>query len=434
MTKRFPALLAATLGCATVAWADQPSQNDLQKQVADLQAQVQELKSQRNAPAYTAKDVDATVDSILRDADRRSQLLAEAGGFMGGWDNGFHIRSADGNYDLRPYFLFQFRSVTNLGDFGDSDNSDDGFEISRMKFGVEGHAISRKLKYNFSWDSGENRGGGSLQLENANISYQFADAWSFRVGQFKDNWTHEETVAAGRQLAVDRSLLNEILGGGMTDYVQGIALMYDGGNFQAELAYHDGINTDNTSFQDVNANFGVSGRVQMLLSGDWAAYQDFSAMGNKKDLLVIGAGGDWTQTGDLNTYFHTVDAQWETTGGLGVYGAFVGNYTDFGGGGEDAYTWGFLVQAGYMLNAQWEIFGRADWIQFDSDNVQVPEENVYEITAGVNYYLKGHNAKVTIDATWLPNGSPVNATNIGVIGQSNDDDQFLIRGQFQLAI
>jgi hypothetical protein len=51
----------------------------------------------------------------------------------------------------------------------------------------------------------------------------------------------------------------------------------------------------------------------------------------------------------------------------------------------------------------------------------------------VNYYLHGHSAKITIDAGWLPNGSPNNQTGIGVLANDGDNEYF-IRGQFQLLI
>jgi hypothetical protein len=438
-----PALVAATLGIgATSAWAQQPSPQDMQKQIEALQAQLDQLKAQRAAePAYTAKDVDATVDSVLRDANRRSQLLAEAGGGMAGWmDGGFRIRSADGNYELQPFAQFDFRWVLNATDGavgGDDDTEmNEGFEVRRMKVGFKGHAISPKLKYEFRWAF--DRNSGSPTLENAYVQYQFADDWAAKIGQWKDNWTHEETVSSTRQLAAERSLLNEMIAGGETDYVQGISLIYDGrAGLRGELAYHDGANSDNTNFQDAGTNFGISARVEGLLMGDWRAYDDFTAMNNKKDLLAIGAGADWTQVGDANVFYHTVDAQWETTGNLSVYGAYVGRWVDAGGDDDDdnAYDWGFLVQAGFMLDRNWEIFGRLDWIQLDEDFLPAgAEDNVLELTFGANYYIRGHNAKFTVDVTWLPNGSPESHSGAGILGQTTDDDQFLIRGQFQLLI
>jgi hypothetical protein len=448
MTKRrtIPALMAATLGLgATAAWAEQPQAagQDMQKQIEALQAQIAQLQQQQAhraaTPAYTAKDVDATVSSVLSDADRRSQLLADGGGVGAGWmDGGFRIRSADGNYELQPFAQFQFRHVLNLTDGGDDEESDfesgEGFEVRRMKFGIQGTAVSPKLGYHFRWAS--DRNGGALNLEQAFVTYAFADNMRVKAGQWKDNWTHEESVSSGRQLAVDRSLLNEMIAGGETDYVQGVALMWDGGAIRGELAWHDGANSDNTNFQDQGSNFGISGRLEGLLQGDWKAYDDFSAMNNRRSLLAVGGGFDWTQAGDTNVFYHTVDVQWENTAGLGVYGAYVGRWVDLGGADDDSVCdFGILGQVGYLFNRDWEAFGRFSWVMMD-DEFLAPdaEDNVLELTIGVNYFIRGHNAKFTIDGTWLPNGSPENQTGIGVVGQPDDNDQFILRTQFQLMI
>ena len=136
MTKRtISALVAAAafgLG-ATCAWADQPSQAELQQQLQQLQQQVKQLQAERATPSYSAKDVDATVDSIIHDANRRSQLLADNGGFLAGWNGGhFVLQSEDGNYSLSPGVIFQFRNVTNYNDNAKSNgdaNTDNGFEV-----------------------------------------------------------------------------------------------------------------------------------------------------------------------------------------------------------------------------------------------------------------------------------------------------------------
>ena len=127
---------------------------------------------------------------------------------------------------------------------------------------------------------------------------------------------------------------------------------------------------------------------------------------------------------------------------MGVYGAFVGAYSDFNDAvDDDFYNWGVLVQAGYMLNSQWEIFGRYDYTSVDDSLVPAgAEDNFSEITSGVNYYLKGHAAKVTIDLTYLPDGVPPSMpvggdlTGIGFKGTGNGDDEIVIRGQFQLLL
>jgi hypothetical protein len=461
MTKKYltlPAVVAGAMGmgAGSIAWAAEPTADELMRQIEQLQAKVQQLENKQDT-ALSAREVDATIDKVLRDAEQRSKLL-QMEGFTAGWNDGFMLQSADGNYMINPYFQFQFRNVTNYRDSDDdtpgADDDEDmqnGFEIRRMKFGFRGNAFTPDLTYNFRWETDQD--GGSVTLEEAQIQYRFSDDWAFMVGQFKDNWTHEENVSSGKQLAVDRSLVNEVLGGGLTDYVQGVALMYvpEESRWRAMAAYHDGLNTDNTDFTEGGGgvttvtgsafapNFGFSGRVEFFAQGGPKAYEDFTAMGNNDNLLVFGAGGDWTQAGSDDIYLHTIDVQWENANGLGIYGAFVGALADFstpGGGDDDAYDAGFLVQAGYMLNEQWEVFGRFDLLFLDDDVLAATSEDEFtEFTFGVNYYLQGHRAKVTIDVSYLPDGTPA-GTSLEGIGylEGEGDDQFAIRGQFQLLL
>ena len=454
MTKKYmtlPAMVAGALGvgaAGSVARAAEPTTDELRQQIEQLQAKVQQLETNQQQSA-AASDVDATIDRVLRDAEKRSQLM-QMEGFTAGYDDGFKLRSADGNFLLNPYFQFQFRNTTNFTDspavfdadgdiigFDDDEDVQNGFEVRRMKFGFRGNAFTPDLTYNFRWETQEN--GGGVTLEDATVQYQFADNLAVRAGQWKDDWTHEETVSSSRQLAADRSLLNELIAGGLTDYVQGVMLVINPQDspWRANLAYHDGANTDNTDWQENTGgnaltggpNFGVSGRVEYKFSGDWRSYDDFSAMNNNDNLLVVGGGVDYTQSGDNDLWFHTVDVQWENTNGLSLYGAYVANWADTDP--DDVYNWGALGQVGYMFNETTEVFGRVDYTQFDFDTA-TGEDDFWEATVGLNYYWRGHAAKFTVDVTWLFDGSPTNVTGIGVL--ASDDDEFIIRGQFQLLL
>jgi hypothetical protein len=101
---------------------------------------------------------------------------------------------------------------------------------------------------------------------------------------------------------------------------------------------------------------------------------------------------------------------------------------------HDLYDWGFLAQAGYLIQQKWEPFVQYSFIDFDSDGLPAGSENqIHEITVGVNYFLYGHNAKFTLDGTWLPNGTPVGDSG-GDILTNNGDSELVIRVQFQLVI
>lgn len=230
-------------------------------------------------------------------------------------------------------------------------------------------------------------------------------------------------------------MLTDVFTGG-DNFVQGVSLIWEPKMpLRAEAAFTDGANQSNTNFQDFPTNpadFGFAGRIEYLAFGSWGKYEDFSAMKNKEDLLVIGAGADYTEAGDTDTLLHTADAQYEC-GRLGLYAAYLGrSISNPTGGGSDAYDYGALAQAAYMLDAHWEPFVRYDFIRFDSVSAAA-DKNVHEITVGANYYVQEHAAKFTIDATWLPNGSPVADDSAGIL-TNNGGNEYVLRAQFQLLL
>ena len=438
MASMRPLVIAAgvALGLSSVARADDASTTqDLAAQVKALQAKVASLEGQS---AANRADVSATIDSVLKDADARSKSMALSGG-MAGYDDtkGFVIQSANGDFLLHPYLQMQARYAANYtrhGKADGNDTTDDGFELRRMKLGFDG-TVFGNIDYRFQWAT--NRHTGLVSLEDGWAKLPIADQLSLRVGQFKDPFAHESLTSSMKQLAVERSYLGAIFAFD-DNYVQGVSLVWDGGAFHGELAYTDGEQSNNTNFQSNNGdptitgpNFGVAGRLDYKVFGDWKSYDDFTALGNAHDLLVIGGGFDFTQTGRQDVIRHTVDAQWET-GPLALYGSYLARYIVNGPNG-DSYDPGVLVQAGYMLNNQWEVFGRYDLIHFDKKTAPGTLRNVHELTAGVNYYVHKHNVKVTVDATWLPKGAPV-ADDLGDILKNDSKNEIVFRAQLQLFI
>ena len=67
--------------------------------------------------------------------------------------------------------------------------------------------------------------------------------------------------------------------------------------------------------------------------------------------------------------------------------AYAGRYRARGGlAGGDTYDPSIRLQAAYLLNRQWEVFARYDYIHFDHKEFPAGTQiNVHEITAGVNY-------------------------------------------------
>jgi hypothetical protein len=430
----------------SISWAQQqPSQEptaaELKAQIEALQKQVQRLEESQRDSARLAAQTETTKSEVMQDASKRSTLLGESE-FTAGYQKGkFLIQSGDGNYLLHPWFQFQPRYVFNMRDDGKGPGDDDtesGFEIRRMKVGVDGNVFNKETTYNFTWAT--NRSGGALELEEAWVRHIFQNQVTLRGGQIKEPYSHENVASSKMLLAADRSLLNEVFVGG-DNFIQGVAVGYgnDKNPWQMEVAYHDGPQSANTNFQDdvaptndTRPDWAFSGRAQYRAKGDWKQYADYTALNNKADLLVFGGGLNFNQTGDTNVFGQTVDAQWENTTGFGIYGEVHGRATD--GSAGSLFDWGLMVQAAQMLDKKhWEVFGRYSFIDLDEDSVAAGFDNqLHEITIGLNYYFDGQNAKFTIDGTYLPNGVPTNITGIGFL--ANEDAEFVFRGQFQLLL
>jgi len=449
------AAVTAVVSMSAVAFAGEQQEARIQA----LEAKITSLEAKQ---ASNTKEVAATIDSVLRDAERRSQLLATMGDASAGYDNGFFIRAGEG-WSLRPGAVFQFRNVTDYreGTSGEkSDEIENGFEVRRMQLILDGTAFSKDIEYHIQWNT--DKDGGSMFLEDAWVKWMFADDWGTRLGQMKDPVTHEKLMSDSRLLAVDRSLQDATLGGGYFDRVQGATLIYGGYNknnpLNVEIGLTDGANSKNSDFvghypddpgtlnqfgaaSNHQFDFGVAGRIEYKVMGDWRSYRDFTAKDNKEDLLVVGGGFDWSQGGDGDVITAAVDAQYENAGGLSLYGSILYRHADqeilaIDDSSED---WSLLLQASYLVAPQWEIFGRYAVVLFDNDVVGTDEDTFHELTAGFSYYLGQngsalHRAKFTVDLNYLPSGSPGTIKSLGYLGDNGGDDEWVLRGQFQLAI
>lgn len=453
------ALAASTAGAATVSTADpNPSSPDdlaeLRAEVGRLRSEVQSLRQERDAQAANkasatsspvttqAPPATNTGPAVIDDADRRGRFL-DISEMSAGWteDRGFFIRSDDGNFLLSPFMLLQVRDATTWRQDEKHDGSDDtqnGFEIRRLQFGFDGNVFTPDLTYRIFWQSSELTTG-NLSLLMAWVQYRIHDTpWVIGGGQFKDPLDHEQLISDASQLAADRTYVDDILAGGEA-FSKGADVRYDnGGPLRGEAAVTSGFNNNNTTFQDypTNAtNFGVAGRVEYKVFGNWKDYEHFTSLGNHGDLLAVGGGFDWTEAGHSDAIRHVADVQYNP-GPLGLYASYLGRYTARNTAGVGGYTYdpSLRLQASYLLMPHWEAFARYDYLHLDGKEFTTPTSStVQEFTVGSTYYFRGQNAKLTFDLSYLPNGAPTTDTGNDVLADPGNGE-LVFRGQFQLLL
>lgn len=430
---------AASAAFAGVALAE-TTPTDSDARIAALEQQIAELKAE-SGQWMNDEQVHAMVQEALADAETRTSLQRE--GAYGGYDDGFFLSNGDGSFRLNFGLTEQIRWIWNSreGDVGDGFDPDSfGFENTRTRLDFSGNAFGRETTYRIQ---GEFDSMGSFGLLDAWVGHQYDNGWMFRAGQMKAPFLHEELVSVQHQLAVERSLVNEMTTGGRT---QGIEGSYDAETWRLHLMYSDGwgasggLNGEysNTPFNMLTTEFAVTGRWEMLLQGsDWDLFNDYTSFPNGDPGMLLGVAGHFqkgefgTSTVDeAETFAWTVDLSAEF-GGSNLAGYLVGQHSEPNDDAlESMDQYGFVIQGGFFLNDQWEPFLRYEWMDLDMEGV----DDVSLVTLGFNYYLYEHNLKWTTDLVWGLDSVPVHAAGLGLLAdQSDEEDQLALRSQLQLA-
>jgi len=320
-------------------------------------------------------------------------------------------------------------------------------------------ALERERQLDPSWQyefqpafdrAGGNSGG---TLENAWIRKEFAafgGKFTARVGQFKAPYNKEEMVSSARQLAVERTLVNEVF---TPKWVQGIEFVQtwdalrlygfygerlrafatqpnDG--YYSALGYLDSRNQPAYAIPQVD--YALTGRAEWKLSGSWRELDDLASPAGMGDGLLLGVaamgqnfrGIPGSLPGLDNTVYWQPSSMWGITadilgdtGGLNFLAAgyfrqvyFASDLPTRTGASNVMNQWGFTIQAGVWMSdsiepyVRWEV-GNTDTNQFrvvdngtDMDALAVDAERANVVTIGANWYPEGsgnRNLKLTGD-------------------------------------
>jgi hypothetical protein len=396
-------------------------------------------------------EVRAMVSEMMNDADSRTSLLA---GGDAGHDGKFFI-AGDG-FRLNVGGQLQFRYLVNVRD-NDSGNDDDfsnGFQTRRTKLDFNGEV---NKDWFFRVLISADRSEGSVGLEEAFAGYKFANGWKARWGQFKLPMLREELVSSSRQLAVERSLVNEVF---TQDRSQGIEAAYATEQWRLALAFSDGLDSENTDFNDSGPNSGLpivvrgeaeyafTARAEFMISGnDWKMWEDFTSKKGQDFGFLLGVAAHYqvsTQTPDpadvdTDTLQFTVDASLEGDS-WNAFAAFIYRWQEqsaLGAGDTDLSDMGFVLQGGWRFAENTELFARYESLIADSDRFGGGEDTFNFLTLGINQYYAGHAAKATLDMVWSFEetsnlaGTGLQSTGNGLLGDV-EENEIVFRAQFQL--
>ncbi len=415
---------------------------DAMSEIAQLKAEVATLKSQ-NGDKWLTEERAAEIKSLVKDvlADSETRTSLQGTGATSGYNNGFFISSADGNFKLNLSLLAQARFTWNYqpGEniSPDSNNgTGDGvstwaFENRRTQMAFSGNVVDPSWTYMARMNYGSaidpyTPYAGEVVLQDAWVNKDFGNGFGVKVGQFKSPFMAESLRNDGAQLTAERSTIDYIFSGG---YTQGIMLNYTQDMFRAMGSYNNGPRAQNGTWStNSNNSISLAGRVEFKAMGSWSQFDNETSLKSDESGLVIGAAiqyynnrgtsvdGQWnpsvtsivyglsdgliTTTGAVDW---TVDATFKS-GGMNLSAAFVGSnasYDVFGVSTNESFSsYGMVVQGGYRFTDSLEAFGRWEWMNIDN-GAATPGEGAFSatdvnniLTFGVNVYA-GTNMKWT---------------------------------------
>lgn len=423
----FVAALAG--GClATSAMA----QSDALAQIAELRAQLAAVQAQAGNNTLTeerANEIKSIVRDTLADADTRTSL--QGGGAMAGYDNGFFMSSADGNFKLKLGVLEQVRFVW---EFNDAESM--GFENRRTQLAFGGNMFdpswTYKVVFNYSAVGTTTTGSGSTAVTTnnetpygeTNNTFTLADASitktldggiAITAGQYRTPFTRATLVGDGVQLMADYSPTDYNFSAG---YMQGIMGSWSSDMFRAMFSIGNGLGQTNSSWSEdtqnsTNLNFGL--RAEAKLAGSWSQFNKETSFRGEEFGLLVGAAWIDTDGNSTGNYGNddnalTIDAT-AFFGGANLSAAYT-YANENTNAGDDAY--GLSVQGGLFVTDGIEAW--AGWNYLDGKTgpfTPGTEEAGNWIQVGANVYFAKNGCKWTTQVNIPLNDQYNGALNYG---------------------
>ena len=374
---------------------------------------------------------------------RSLSIAAEQGFLLGEESKGFTVKAAE-NTDMSVRIRLQPRF--DAGDLIKSDEatptsyeSETDFYLRRIRLELGGHLV-KNLKYNLTLEGDKNskvpgKSSNEVKIQYAYGEYKFADPLSVRFGKAKLPYSRVSLTSSSKQLLVERPFSTEDAKKVFDDYYQAHLLLHGkvaDGILAYSLAAGDGWESGATvSSKTVHkSELLYVGRLELSPPG-WVEKSKSDAHLGKGRHLTLGvnyaaqdgieyAGNifeeDRTLWGvDLSGHWQGLTAQVE-------YNAWKEEFNDPSKTNKDPEGW--YAQVGYLIpGVNVEPAVRYEVYEQDSNKADTEQKT---LTAGINWYLKGHSVKLSANYVMTEFDSHAK----GFL--TNDDKQNIFQLQGQL--
>lgn len=360
---------------------------------------------------------------------------------------GFHFETGNGLFSTNLAWRAQMRysgwnrsDPRTLSAFSARDVHN--FEGRRLRMKIGGHGYKKWIKYYFEIDLQPSRAVGATGGTNAassrvidwRLDVQPWEWFGFRLGQWKINFNRERVDSSGKQQFVERSIVNRIF-----TIDRQVGIMAQGHLFKgtlADLRYYAGVfNGEGRAVNNPDENMMYMGRLQWNFLGRDLKWRQSDVTRHKKPAGSIafaaaqnnGVCTRWSSAGcgalggftaptaaareqfNIDQYVEEFAFKWR---GLSIQHEYHWKNIRDTASTRDLHLWGSYSQVGYFFNELFEAIPPELEVAFryafvsepDSTDIDAPGRNQNlreEFTWAVNYFIAGHNNKVTLDFSYL---------------------------------
>jgi hypothetical protein len=417
LTKFVGLLAGSTLTLTGVSYGAAEANNDTTAQINQLKAEIAQMKAAQGDQWLTeqrAEQIRGVVQDVLADSSTRSSFQ-QAGGATSGYDNGFFLSSADGNYKLKINALEQVRFTWGNGygapetSANSPSNNQWGFENRRTQVFFSGNVVDPSWKYlvGMAYDSQIDpyvREADSFQILYAQVTKTLGNGFSVTVGQQNVAFTlQSQLFNAGMTQFGEYSLFEYAFGAGQQ---VGISAKWESDMVRAMGGYYNaiflpqGAVAANAWNAQNNQGVALAGRAEVKLAGTWDQFSKESSFKGEEFGLMAGGGIFWQtsrETNEIPPYGFapvgiTVDAT-AKFGGFNLIGQLIwqDSYA-WDAATADQSTWGFNIQGGAFVTEDLEVFGAWNY-----NNISTGASNYVQV--GANWYFAKNSMKMTVMGT-----------------------------------
>jgi hypothetical protein len=388
-----------------------------------------------------------------------------------GYKNGLFISSED--YEKNESYLLR---LNGWGHFrmshAEAYNGTDGFsqlQLKRARIILQGHAFTPAFSYFVALD-GRSQADGAIRLLDYYLDYDLGSAvWGFeakalhlKLGQYKVPFTLSRFLSAQELQFADRSMSSMFF-----DANRSLALGIGGQRrlgarlWTWETAIFNGLVTggaETGAAGNLDNNFAVSGRLSSYFGGEWGDAQcdydyhpspvfrlggafavskiDRKGPTEFNSIRVVDSGQRLSNLlpGEIEGYLvdkYAVDASMKLRGWSITSEYYFRNMGQFVGGElPGLFDHGFSLDTGYFLiPKKLEMIGRWSRVVGSSGTLGDWNQSADEKAIGLVRYFRHHNAKLSVDATYL-DGAPIDSFSLDIFpGQKG----WLFRTQLQFS-